>query len=316
MRWTALPLLLALASATSACAGNQVQPVMVSSAGSAGYALGYPDRLAAETTMLNADKQQAAELAQGLGTRTRELKAGADPELLYVVAQQADEAGRSRAYASAFDEGRRLRTFWEEERNALTSRVSGAAQKQVTEAGCAQQPDLGGSVSYALKDGIDRQLAKRLRAQSEAHRTIELNKSALGAGNVAAVQQLADDIALSSYLVNVALVRERDRVSELLSERSDVDSTLGNAIEWEQGYQQADHTAAEKKDSQARVVDLDKSRAAIPPAASAAEEALRDLDQQIEQAREAHRAALDTLEHDLEQQKASGQAQPAPRAKR
>src|SRR5262245_61154507 len=96
------------------CASRQVQPVMVSASGATGYARVYPERLNTETATLVADKQKSAELSQTLGTRTRELKAGADPELLLVIVQQADEAGRSEAYATAFDEARGLRAFWDE----------------------------------------------------------------------------------------------------------------------------------------------------------------------------------------------------------
>lgn len=286
----------------SACAGNQVQPVVGSPAGQTGYALGYPDVLAAETAALVADGEQAAELTQGLGQRTQELKPGADPELIFVIAKQADEAGRSRAYAEALEDGRALGAFWEEERGPLTSRVNGAAQKQVAEAGCAKEPDLGGAISYALKDGLDKQVEKRLRDRNEAHRTIDRNKAALGTGNVARAQKLADDIAMSSYLVNIALVRDRDRVAGLVSERSDVDGTLGDAIEWEQSYQQGDHSAAEKKASQQEMAALEKARAAIPPAAEAAEASLKDLDPKIENARKAHEAALDELKQALETQ--------------
>jgi hypothetical protein len=288
---------------TLGCAGKQPQPIMISSAGATGYALDYPERLTAETNMLVADKQKATELSQTLGARTGELKAGADPALLLVIVRQADEVGRGEAFAAANDEARGLHSFWDEERGPITARVNGAAQKQLTEAKCTEA-DVSGPIAYALKDGVDKQLEKWLRAHNEAQRTIERHKGELGAANVSAVQKLADDIALASYFVNIALVLERNRIDRLLSERSDVDSTLSNEIDWERAFQAENHSATDKKASQERMAALEKSRAAVPAAAASAEAARKDLDLQIKSARESYQSGLQALENELEAQQA------------
>jgi hypothetical protein len=285
------------------CAGRQPQPIMISSAGATGYALDYPQRLSAETNMLVADRQKASELSQGLGTRANELKAGADPGLVLLIVQQADEVGHSEGFAVANDEGRGLHSFWDEERGPITARVNGAAQKQLTEAKCTQA-DVSGAIGYALKDGVDKQLEKWLRAHNEAQRTIERHKGSLGSANVSAVQKLADDIALASYLVNIALVLERNRISRLLSERSDIESTLSNEIDWERAFQAESHSAVDKKASQERMAALQKSRAAVPAAATSAEAARKDLDLQINDARKRYQSGLEALENELRAQQA------------
>lgn len=294
----------AVLMSTMGCASRQVKPVMVSSAGSTGYALSYPERLQAEVQSFDLNMHALVGAKQTKDPSLRDLKPGADPKLLLVIVQQSDHAGRSEAYASSYAELTGLHTFWDEERNAVTGRVSGAAQKQVTEAGCNQQIDLGGPISYALKDGVDRQLAKRLRASNEAHRTIEFNKAALGAGNVAAIQALADHIAFRSYLVNIALVEQRDRIQHLLAERSDVDATLDASIDWERAYQQGGRSAADKKASQERMAALEKARAAIPGLASDAEAKLEDLDPKIEDLRKEHEAWIEAMQDELEAQQA------------
>jgi hypothetical protein len=276
---------------------------MISSAGAAGYALGYPERLSGETSTLVADRQKASELSRTLGTRSNDFKAGADPGLLLIIVQQADEAGRGEGFAEANDEARGLRSFWDEERGPITGRVTFAAQKQVTDAKCTQA-DVSGPIAYALKDGVDKQLEKWLRARNEAQRTIERSKGSLGASNVLAAQKLADDIALASYLVNIALVLERNRIDRLLSERSDVDSTLGTEIEWEKAFQAGNHAAVDKKASQERMAALVKSRAAVPAAVSSAQGARKDLDLEIKTAREAYQSGLEALENELKAQQA------------
>jgi hypothetical protein len=294
----------AFAMSTIGCASGQLKPVMVSSAASPAYALNYPERLHGEVTSFDLNMQELVGPKQTKAPSLADLKPGADPEVLFVVVQQADYAGRTEAYAAAHDEFAGVDAFWDEERNAIAGRINGAAQKQVTEAGCTQQIELGGPINYTLKDGVDRQLAKRLRASNEAHRTIERHKAALGAGNVAAAQALADHIAFRSYLVNIALVEQRDRIQSLLAERSEVEDTLGDSIDWERAYQQSGHSPAEKKASQEQMAALEKARAAIPGLASNAEAKIRDLDPTIEELRKKHDAQIEAMLDELKAQQA------------
>ncbi len=288
---------------TTGCAHQQPQPILVSSGNAEGYALGYAELLSAETTELVDDKLKTTELAQKLETLKGGLKIDVDPQLLLLIVRQADEAGRSEAFANANEEDRRLRQFWDEERGRIAGRVSAAAQKQLTETSCTQV-DVSGAIGPALKDGVDRQLEKRLRAENEAQRTIEQKKGTIGAANVNALQKLADEIALTSYLANVALVLDGRRIDRLLAERSDVESTLEDAIERERKVQAGRPSPAEQKASQERVVEYEKSRAAIPPAATSAEAARKDLDAVIESTRKQYQSSLDALEKQLEAQAA------------
>jgi hypothetical protein len=288
------------------CADKQPKPIMVSSAGLPSYAISYPERLNAEASLLTQDRQQASEQSQKLHARTTELKPGADPAMLLAIVKQADQAGRSEAFVLANAEARDLREFWAEERGPISARVNGAAQKHLTESKCGTcgEADLGGPISYAMGAGIDKQLEKRLRACNEAHLLIEYNKDRLGAQNVPAIQKLADDIALTSYQVNVALPQSRNRIDAMLGESDEVDETLVRAIEWERDFQASNPTAGEKKESQERQAVLEKSRAALPPAVSAAESARKDLDPQIEALRERYADEIERLEKDLEAQQA------------
>jgi hypothetical protein len=290
----------------AACADKQPKPIMASAAGLPSYAIRYPDQLTVETNLLVVDKQQANEQSQKLSARTSELKPGADPTVVLAVVQQADHAGRTEAFARVNAEARNLRAFWEEERGPISARANGAAQKQMSEGNCGtcSQLELGGTLSYAVGAGIDKQLEKRLHAANEAYRTIEYNQDRIGAANVPTVQKLADDIALTSYQVNVALPQARDRIDPLLAERDDVDETLVRALEWERNQQAGIRSANDKRDSQERIALLEKSRAAIPPAVTAAQAARKDLDPQIEALRKRYAATLEALENDLEAQQA------------
>lgn len=307
----------ALLLSLSACGDKQPKPVTVSAAGVPSYAVGYSDRLTAETEQLVLDKQQANEQSQQLGGRTTELKPGADPATVLAVVRLSDHCGRTDAYARAVQESRMLSAFWKEERGPITARANGAAQKQLGEGNCGAcaQLDLGGTLGYAVGAGIDKQLEKRLRAINEGHRTIENNEERLGAANVPAVQKLADDIALTSYQVNVALPQQRDRIDTLLSEQEDVDAALGRAIEWEKSYQAGQRTAGEKKRSQDRLAVVEKSRAAIPAAITNASAARKDLDPLIEALRKRYAETIEALEQKLEAEQERLEAQQAQAAK-
>ncbi len=290
----------------AACADKQPKPIMVSAAGLPSYAIGYADRLSAETALLIADRQQAAEQSQKLSARAEELQSSADPAALLAVVQQADHAGRTEAFARANEQGRSLRAFWEAERGPISVRARNAAQKQLTEGNCGacSQLDLSGTLGYAVGAGIDKQLEKRVRAANEAYRTIEYNEERIGAANLPTVQKLADDIALTSYQVNIALPEARDRIDALLAEQSDVDATLVRAIEWERSYLAGSLSASNKRNAQERLALLEKSRASIPAAVAAAEAARKDLDPQIETLRTRYAETLEALETNLEAQHA------------
>jgi hypothetical protein len=290
-----------------ACADKQPKPNMVPASEIPAYAVAYPDRLTAETEQLVAAKQHATEEAEKLSARASDLKEGADPAVMIVVVRQSDEAGRTAAFADQNRAARDLRAFWKEERGPITARANGAAQKQLTEGNCGScnQLDLSTSLGYAVGAGIDKQLEKRLRACNEAHRTIEAHEDRIGTANVPAAQKLADDIALTSYQVNVELPMARDRVDALLEEADDVGSTLTRAAEWEQNYQTGDRSARDKKRSQERLALVEKSRAALPTAVESAQAARKDLDPDIEALRKRYVETMEALEKNLEAQQAA-----------
>jgi hypothetical protein len=279
----------------AACAERQVVVRSDSSAEAASYAASYPERLTAGTTMLKEDAEQVRSLNRELAGRDKDLPQEAEPVLLLEIIEAADSAGRSQAFVDANHEARSVRGFWEEERGPIIGRANNAVQKQATEKNI-QDLDVGPQLSYAVKDGIDKQLEKRLRENNEALRLIEINKAALGAGNVARVQKLADDIAMASYLVNVAIVEDRDAIERLNSERRSVESSIDRALEDEQHYRERTaKTPADRRASEERTQRLQKAKGQLAPEADKAEASVRDIDPAIQQARDEYDAALNAL---------------------
>jgi hypothetical protein len=287
-----LLLSLCLIAPTFGCAGRQMEPTIESSAKESSYAVAYPLLLEYSRKQLVEDKTKATELTAQI--KEREVKSTADPELLVEIVERADAAGRSASFVAAQREARAFRTFWEEERGPISARVTAAAQKQVTEGGC--DVEVGGATSYALKEGFDKQLEKRVREHNDAQQLLEQHRNTLGAGGLAELQRLADDIAYDSYLVNVALIDDKNEIERMLSERRSVASTLDRSLSDERRYlAESAKTKEEKKASEERIAALAKSSGSLEAAAKDAEAEINELEQTIRQAEADYDAAFDTL---------------------
>ena len=80
-----------------------------------------------------------------------------------------------------------------------------------------------------------------------------------------------------------------------------LNTLIGTLIDSIEGYTKS---AAEKKRSQDRFAILEKSRAAIPPAATNARNARKDLDPLIEALRKRYAETMEALEANVEAQQA------------
>jgi hypothetical protein len=300
MRNIVLLPLAALAASAVACTNSQQQgPQVASSSSQTTYAASYPDDLQAASKAVADDRNDAHTLSTGFAQRAGDLKGPTDTDTLVAVVDRADEAGRSQAFVARRADTRTVRQFWDEERPTITGRVAGAAQQKVSDAKC-ENADVGGAVAYSLKDGVDKQLEKRLRAKNEGQLLLERYKTSIGQPNAGVMQKLADDVAQASYLVNVALEEDRNRVTRLMADKGSIDSTLKHAIDDEQAFQkEKGRTDAEKKASDARIAELQKAQAALGGAVVNAEVATRGIDDQIKQARTEYADALKALEDQI-----------------
>ena len=279
------------------CAREQQETKVASSAESTVYALYYPEDVKTATATLTADKAEAARLTTEIqGTQ---LKQGASAETIAQVIDRADEAGRSEAMVFARGESTAVRGFFEDERGPLSARVAGAAQQKFADAQC-QNTEVDGAVSYALRDGVDKQLEKRLRARNDAYLVIEHSKASLPNGSVPSLQKLADDVAWGSYLVHIALREDKRRIERMLTERKQIQSTLERSIEEERAFRDKARNDAERKAADARLDALTTSLATLDGSTTAAEAELKELDPQIDKAQKDFESAIASLKEQAE----------------
>lgn len=274
----------------SACGGgNRLKTV--TSADAVGYAVRYPDALSSASDSFAAHQRQAQQLSSGLPAHTPEVKAGDDRVVLQRVVDYADVDGRRESVVRAQQNERAVRSYWESERGAIGARVTSAAQKQLADAGCTNNVDPQPAVQQALREGFERQLDRRMRAESEAQRVLEQYRPQLTAATYTSMQKLVDEIMLASYLVYVALPEDAAELQRLQREQSTVVATLERAQNDEQALQASGAKGAELKASQERVQRIEGSRATLAASSAKADALVRSHEQQLKQTQDDYERA-------------------------
>jgi len=286
------------------CGGsNKGGPVAQSSASQPGYAAKYPDTLTTSVSNVSTGVSDAKGITAKFQTHVDGLK-GVDWNRVMQIVDRADEAGKSSMYAEAYAEDAAMREFWKDEGDGIIAKTSGNAQYQVKQASCTA--DVSGSISFGIKDSVTKALEKRLRAKNHAHNLIERYRTSLGKENAEKLEKLADDVAQASYIVHVGIVEQRDRLAQKVGEKDAVKSTLDAAIKDEQAFQaEAGRTDAEKKGSEERIAAYNKSKADLDGSVQKAQESLKTMDKDIEEARKDYDTQLASLKSKIKEKAAA-----------
>jgi hypothetical protein len=264
-----LVLFLAAAAVACACGAPKPEVEIASSAGEAGYAAAYPERLAAADKGLDAI---AADARAGMGELAGypgQLSAS-DWTVVRGAYERADAAGRGRSYAAGAESDRAVRAFFDEERDDIGRRISGSVTTAVSKEASGVTVDVSGTVAFALKDGVTKRLDKRFAASNEARLFLEQRGAAIGKKDAEALEGQVDRLSRISYLVNVGYAEQRVLVARMRAEAKDVAETLDAEIEAE-GPRCNDPALAkdDKKACEQRIAELMAARAALDPAVAA-----------------------------------------------
>jgi len=220
------------------------------------------------------------------------------PEWGQVVAvmERADESGRSRAYVEHVEENEHVRTFFSEEKEEITRRVSGAVKAAEKKAECECKIEAYGKVSYALKDSVNKQIDRRTKRQSEAHRLIDRYKKSLGKKNVKPLEKQADAVMRASYIVYIKLAELYAEIDSRVSKAQKIKGTIEDALEAEREFAAHPETPkAEKKASEKRIVELEAAKGSIEATVEEAKEIVSGGETGILAIRKEYDAAFDAL---------------------
>jgi len=291
-----------------ACGGSKPEPEIASSAGQAGYAEGYPEALQSIMKDFGEQDDEAKALDGELPRYPDELK-NPNWSVVRSIVESADEAGRSRAYVDRARETDGAKTFFDAEKEEISKKVAGSAQYVAKQKGC--DVDVGGTVTKALEDAIEKQLEERLREENEAHRIIEKHRVAL-AKEAPLLEKQADNITRASYLVNIEMVEAKVRLNALLLEGEQVQKTLDDAIASERAFQgESGRTDPEKKASAERLAAMEKSRGLLSTSLESGNETAKTMDERVQAAQKRHADAMTSMKEKIDQ-RGKGNATIAP----
>jgi hypothetical protein len=285
---------LLFASQAVACASTTTEPQFPSSAGQTSYAQDYPAALQSLANEQANGESQVRSLSAQLAKFADQLK---DPpwDKVQSIVEQADQAGRSQGYSERQHSTDQVREFMATDKDEIVRRVGGAVQYVAKQKN--YELDVYGTVGASMKDAVDKQLEKRLRAASDAQLTIDRYRDTLGK-NAPILEKQADSITLASYIANAELAMVRYRATKLVKEADPARKTLDQGIKDEQALQaEAGRTASEKKSSQERQARLQEARNRIDQAAVQAEAMVKDLEQRDAAVQKEYKDAIDALKN-------------------
>ncbi|XYH92835.1 hypothetical protein ACMHYB_33830 [Sorangium sp. So ce1128] len=275
------------------CSAPKPEPEIASSAPQSGYAERYPADLQATATSFSEREDVAKRVTgqfQGYPDQLKE----PDWKVVLDVTEQADAAGRSYDYVERVRAVDGAVAFFNDNKEDLTRKVSGAAQYVAKQKGC--DVDVTGATSHALEEGVERQLEKYVRDRNEAHRRIDRYRASLGKENAAALEKQADAVSFASYVVHIDMVEHKLRLRRMLEEIEAVKASIDESVEAERAFQSSGkRTDEERKASEARIEELGRSKAMLDSSATQAKQIDETMDERIAAAQKSYREAMDRL---------------------
>lgn len=292
------------------CSSAGKAPNLPSSSGQTAYAVGYKDELASTTKAIADSQTKEKTLSGGFSAHVDELKK-VDWAKVETIVDQSDQAGKSADFADASTEAAAVRSFWEGDKNDITAKVNGNAAHAMKQAGCTA--DASGAIGFALNDAIDKNLKKKLRSKNEASVLIERYKVTFGPQNTTALEKLADEISEASYIANVSMVLQHNRLKRVAADKDDVKKTIDRFVADENAFQaEPGRTDAEKKASADRITAANKSKAEIDAVGSQADAVVKESERALEQTKKEYEEALKALKAKIAEKK---KTEPTPEKK-
>jgi hypothetical protein len=296
-----------LALLPAACAGQKVEPQVASSATQVNYALDYPGAVQSTANDYVNTESDVRKATTDFPKYPEQLKSPPWP-LVQTIVNRADEAGRSAAYVDARRDFEATRDFFTQERDEITRKVGGSAQyvikKKEKDKEC--DVDVTGAVASSLREAVDKQLEKRLRAHNDAHLLIERYRESLGKPNATALEKQVDDISSASYATFIRAIELKARALRLLDEASDIKKTIDRSIADERAFQaEPGRAAGDKKASSDRVAKMEDAKVRIDAAVPPLQALVKEIDQRNQSMQKEYTDALGGLKKSIAAKSAS-----------
>jgi hypothetical protein len=281
-----------LAIGAAGCARQQ-GPKVASSATQSSYAIAYPEELDTASTRMTAMQGVAQTTTHDFAAFPSKVKT-TDAEYLERLYTLANAEGRSESYTEGFSNAQTVDSFFTREKGPLAGRIAAANEQTVEKSGCTK-PDLYGATSYSLERGVTQSLEDDLKERSDAQKSITQNKRKLGERDAATLSTQVQQISMASHAVFVALPLQRSRTERLLSQASDVESTLEARSKELQQLDTKGMNYEEKKWLSDETKAVNEARAKLAQSKATAKKALDDAQARDEALQKDYDKAFDAL---------------------
>lgn len=283
------------------CSNQKPQPLYASSADQGGYAARYPVELGAARGRAGEQESRTRRLMAEFETYPESLDR---PDWGHVkrVVELADQAGRSSEFAQSYEQSQQVNTFFADQGDELRRKIAGSVQWTAKNQSCSEPGKLAGAATHALDVAVEHGQKDRLRDHNEAHRYIELNRESLGTKNAEVLSDQADKIAEASYAAHVGIERDRRQMEAMLSESSEVRSTLEAQVK-DLDARAANQTipAKDRETAQTRSQEAKTALERLQSEQQQAEYVLKELEKRAEQLQKDYEAALAKLLERIDQ---------------
>jgi hypothetical protein len=295
-----LALAIAALAASPACSAPKPEPEYATSTNHSHYARDYPADLGALTKGWNDRRAEARKIMADFSGYPGKFKDPPSWAHVGEVIDRADEDGRSYAYVERLRRVQGAAAFFDAEKDEINRKVAGSVAYTAKKKGCDEA--IAGAAPPALKDAVEKQLEKELHEASEAQQLVDRYRGELGKENAAALEKEADDLARASYLVHIALVEDKLRMTRMVAEADAIKKTADDDIAAEKAFQQGKKvTDADKKASDARIADMNKSKAGVDAAVKQASGVVPSLEDEIKKIQKEYDDALESLRSKLKE---------------
>jgi hypothetical protein len=271
-----------LTALSAACSAEKQTPQVASSHSNPAYAVSYASGL--QDVVIRIDEQRQAVAGSVKDMPQFALAVGpSDPQLVASLYEEADQEGKSEAYATRANEERVITTFFKEEENQLVQRIAANSEYAAKQKQC--EVNLSDASRRGLQRGLQDQLKDRRRATSGAQVKIQHKKAQLGAKAVQVLPDQVDQISLTSYLVYVALETDEQLLAKRVEQIGSIRSTL-ESHRFDLAAEGGDKEELARTD--AALVELTKQE-------TSAKATLKDVESRRVQLRKDYEDALDKL---------------------
>jgi hypothetical protein len=281
LRTNLRPLAYALAlGSLTACSTPKPEPEIASAAPQGHYAQSYPQALTQASSGFSKTQNDVRAGTKEFNEYPSKLK---NPDWNHVrdIMKAADGAGRSYAYVERIRRVDGASAFFTDEKDEITKKVAGSATYVAKSKGC--DVDLSGAVSASLKEAVEKQLEKELRDANEGQQLIERYRVSLGKENAAALEKQVDNVSRMAYLAHIEIVEEKLRIVRMTAEAEDVRKSIDEFIRAEKEFQAEKKTTdAEKKASEERIAEMNKSKASLDAAIQQGKDLEPKLEEQVQ----------------------------------